>query len=122
MHGAEVYSVCSMDFIIANNLSKLYVMGVALSNDTIDHVAESQFASIKATSVDTESYFENGFPMECHGLQSAENKFILRALIDSKDSSIEATTTVVGMSCFSGRNEPATRPYAIPHLKTLLEL
>jgi hypothetical protein len=65
-HGSEVCSGCSVDFFIANHLSKLCFTGAVLSRDTIETFAETHFASIKQP-FGAGSTFDIDFPAECHG-------------------------------------------------------
>jgi hypothetical protein len=62
-HGSEVCSECSVDFFIANQLSKCCFTGAVLSRDTIEKFAETHFASIKmmqASGEDSSSFEFDG--------------------------------------------------------------
>jgi hypothetical protein len=118
-HGSEVCSGCSVDFFIANHLSKLCFTGAVLSRDTIETFAETHFASIKQP-FGAGSTFDIDFPAECHGLKNAEKRLVLKALLNSKDKSLLVAAAKAGMACFAGRSCAVTQPYAIPHLEALL--
>jgi hypothetical protein len=134
-HGYEVCSNCSVDFSIVNHLSKLCFTEAVLSRDTVERCAESHFASIIIPSsyTDPGGYFgdsdadgccqgetDAAFPIECQGLQSAEKRFILKALLESEDESLLVVATIAGMACFGGRSLSLTRPNTIPHLEALV--
>jgi hypothetical protein len=122
-HGSEVCSECSVDFSIANQLSKLCFTGVLLSPDTIERFADTHFASIQHPDADYGIYQVHAdFPIECQGLQSTEKRILLKALLESKDKSLLVVATIAGMVCFGGRSLAASRPSTIPHLEALLNL
>jgi hypothetical protein len=119
-HGSEVCSDCSVDFSIANQLSKLCFTGVVLSRDTVERYADTHFASIEHPEIDFMNKSDAEFPFECQGLQSTEKRFLLKALLKSKDESLLVIAAISGMACFGGRSLSATRPSTIPHLEALL--
>jgi hypothetical protein len=119
-HGSEVCSDCSVDFSIVNQLSKLLFTGVVLSRDTVERYADTHFASIEHPETDYMGKSDADFPFECQGLQSTEKRFLLKALLKSKDESLLVIAAIAGMACFGGRNLAATRPSTIPHLEALL--
>jgi hypothetical protein len=136
-HGSEVCSKCSVDFSIANHMSKLYFTEAVLSRDTVERCAESHFASIIIPSNYTDpggtfgdfdsnsggysrGETDAAFPIECQGLQSAEKRLILKALLDSEDKSLLVVATIAGMACFGSRSLALTRPNTIRHLEALV--
>lgn len=118
-HGSEVCSDCSVDFSIANQLSKLCFPGLVLSRDTVERCADTHFASIQHPGGNGMCNTYADFPFECQGLQSREKGLLLKVLLESKDESLLVVAAIAGMACFGGRSLAAFRPYTIPHLEAI---
>jgi hypothetical protein len=126
LHRSEVCSQCSLDFGIANHLSKIHFSNgpAQLSRDSIEQIAETHFAIIEAPDGDVESKFlVKDFPMECQGLQDDDKRFVLKAVLETKeDKSLRMAATAAGLACFGARSENVTRPYTFPHLEALVRM
>jgi hypothetical protein len=123
LHRCEVCSQCSLDFGIANHLSKIHFSSgpAQLSRDSIEQIAETHFAIIEMPDGDVQFKSIMDFPMECQGLQDADKRFVLKAVLETKeDKSLRMAATAAGLACFGARSQSVTRPYTIPHLETLV--
>jgi hypothetical protein len=126
LHGLEICSECCLDFASANHLS---ILGGPVPREMIELIAQSHFSSIKH---DDSSYREGklieGFPLECQGLKNEDSRCLLKALLllettkQQEAKSLAVTATIAGMACYSCRSCIVSRPSAVPHLGTLVEV
>jgi MYND finger len=125
-HGNEVCVPCCLDFSIVNHLCKLHAGNIAtgsLTKEAIEKISEMHFATITRADEDRETVFDKNFPMECQGLVDSEKRVVLKALLESSQPrSIHSVAAIAGLTCFGARAEVVSRPYAVMHLKELVDM